>query len=712
MILKKLELKNFCQHKHICWELPTGIIGITGPNGAGKSNAVKAAYANLTNDYSRNPGNKSEHIRDGTPSDGESYISAVWEHLGSTFELQRWLRPEKHSLIMPGCDELKRATDIDVAIESHLGISKQLLDTYVFVPQWQMFEFLNARASDRAKLFSHLCKTTVSEAIWNDLGAQAKADQALVVETVDELDELRAHIKKLSLEHEDKSAEVAKSETKLAKLMSAEKARELLDKMRDRKGAESRKAVEAEKLETSKKNLASKSAELKVQNKLLADLDKQLVKLKPEYDAAVKALADYDALVAQEVKRKKLETELAELESSKLKPPKPPAYLHEEEKLAEELTLLKRDFAEAKKIVTAFESGDLTKCPTCGTPVSELHDHIRVCRELVTDAPDDMTALALSLKTIKEYHEADEQYQSAVSDKKSAQERLQTLLQSIPPAPAAKSTSKNAYVKTIAQVELTIAQQRDGELLVRKLELEISRLEAATAQLLETLNELDTTINACKVSAAEHKAATQDLAARSCINETIAAARAEEKLLLSQLERARDNYKRAQAIKKRSAKAKSWLEHLEELRSVFHREALPGIVASGYMSRLTEEINKNLDDFETPFRVYADEQLSFTFSKRGGAPRSAKWLSGGEMVALAISFRIAVNSIFAKEIGMLVLDEPTAGLDVDNLKYLENVLQKVGQASRSSGRQIIMITHESLLDRVFDKVIRLETANT
>ena len=83
-------------------------------------------------------------------------------------------------------------------------------------------------------------------------------------------------------------------------------------------------------------------------------------------------------------------------------------------------------------------------------------------------------------------------------------------------------------------------------------------------------------------------------------------------------------------------------------------------------------------------------------------------MSGGEKVILALAFRIAVNSLFASDLGLLCLDEPTAGLDDDNMQCLEKALARLKDLSSERGLQCIIVTHESeRLARLFDNVIRI-----
>ncbi len=147
--------------------------------------------------------------------------------------------------------------------------------------------------------------------------------------------------------------------------------------------------------------------------------------------------------------------------------------------------------------------------------------------------------------------------------------------------------------------------------------------------------------------------------------------------------------------------------HLGEVRAVLHRDNLPKIVAQHYLRELQRDTNAFLDVFEAPFRVEADDNLSFRALYHDGRDQPAGRLSGGEKVVLALAFRLSVNSMFAQDVGLLCLDEPTVGLDEHNLGCLQTALERLKELTRSRGLQVILVTHERSLGHLFDKVIDL-----
>jgi DNA repair exonuclease SbcCD ATPase subunit len=77
------------------------------------------------------------------------------------------------------------------------------------------------------------------------------------------------------------------------------------------------------------------------------------------------------------------------------------------------------------------------------------------------------------------------------------------------------------------------------------------------------------------------------------------------------------------------------------------------------------------------------------------------------MVVLAAARHLAVNEFLFGSHGFLALDEPTVGLEDASIDGLCDVLASLSQSARSSGRQIIIITHDKRLARIFDRVIEV-----
>jgi exonuclease SbcC len=164
------------------------------------------------------------------------------------------------------------------------------------------------------------------------------------------------------------------------------------------------------------------------------------------------------------------------------------------------------------------------------------------------------------------------------------------------------------------------------------------------------------------------------------------------------------NHLKAQLSKQ--LKIQNLLETIAEAGDVFHWNNLPKVVAQANLELLVNDINNNLQLFNSPFVVEADQDLTFKVYFPGQLPVKAKQLSGGQKVMLAIAFRSALDRVFGHDTGMMYLDEPTSGLDADNVKYFHDALQKLAER-QGADRQLVVITHVHELSGAFDQLVQL-----
>jgi DNA repair exonuclease SbcCD ATPase subunit len=197
MWVKKATFKNFGRHELLEIELECGLVGLFGPNGCGKSTVTDGIFACLTNDFSRFDGVKADNICDTAEDDEESYISIVAEHDSVEFELYRGLRPNSQWLRIGGGQKIRKASDIQTALEEQLGVPFKLLERFCFVPQWAMFAFLSATPGERAKAFQHMCGTARAQEIHDAVGELLDRDADLVSDIEDNSDDLRAELGEL-----------------------------------------------------------------------------------------------------------------------------------------------------------------------------------------------------------------------------------------------------------------------------------------------------------------------------------------------------------------------------------------------------------------------------------------------------------------------------------------------------------------------------------
>ena len=99
--------------------------------------------------------------------------------------------------------------------------------------------------------------------------------------------------------------------------------------------------------------------------------------------------------------------------------------------------------------------------------------------------------------------------------------------------------------------------------------------------------------------------------------------------------------------------------------------------------------------------IQSDGQLMFSFSGQMALPSQ---LSGGQLCCASLSFLLALKELFARDIGFIVLDEPTYGLDSDRLARVADVLTATNQLAVTANLQVIVVTHEEKLKVGFTSI--------
>jgi DNA repair exonuclease SbcCD ATPase subunit len=149
-----------------------------------------------------------------------------------------------------------------------------------------------------------------------------------------------------------------------------------------------------------------------------------------------------------------------------------------------------------------------------------------------------------------------------------------------------------------------------------------------------------------------------------------------------------------------------WKDMLERGRTLLHHDNLPRLVAGSRLAGINAGLVRYLETFQAGFTAAIDRELNVVcrFGVHGGKP--AARLSGGQRVTLGIAFRFAVYDLFARNLGFMVLDEPTAWLDKDGIGCVVELLRTVRSYSRSAGLQLIVVTHHEELAEAADRIIR------
>lgn len=720
MRLERLTLENFCQHRNVTLEFQPGLNAIIGPNGSGKSNGLKAGFAAVTGDFSRNEGKQADNVCDLAGPDEPSRITLDFSHAAQSARVVRGLRPVGRSLVVDGRPPLTADKDVAAAIYNMLGVTPEILAEYVFVDQWEVFSVFSLTEAKRAAAFQRLFRIDKAQRVWEDLGkASAKLRIPAVQTDKDELGRRR----------DEYAAEKDRLEEELAAMPTAEGMQETARVAREMVGAWDR----VQRLEAS---LGQRTALAARGLHDVAALDAQLIDLRRDLDTLRAAEAQgqeaaqaaHDALARwreyhrnhhARVQLQQTDAELrAEWERKGAAPAPPVDYVppgRERDALYAENQRRAGRGQSLKHILDNFgDTSHPVDCPTCGTPgpvVAARVPEYQAEFQQVMAAVEQATA---RLQRAEGHDRAVDAYRAwkAGYDQRTAQyQRQRAAFADVAQPPVQED-----------EIRRTLADHAELRKETETLAAELARVEAqasaararAAAEHREydrEYRELDELRNHFALWRVQPSAAAADewrrqIGAVAADQRRRAEAEGRVTALTRSITDLDAEMLRLRRQQDEAVRLVAARDHLEDMRAVVHYTALPKLVSAHHLGQLTAEVNTYLQLFEAPFRVEVDDKLSFTavFSQ-GGRRRPAGRLSGGQKVVLALAFRLSVNNAFAKDLGLLCLDEPTVGLDEANLASLENALARLRELARSTGLQVIMVTHEKSLAHMFDHVI-------
>lgn len=149
---------------------------------------------------------------------------------------------------------------------------------------------------------------------------------------------------------------------------------------------------------------------------------------------------------------------------------------------------------------------------------------------------------------------------------------------------------------------------------------------------------------------------------------------------------------------KKEEQDRQWVGVCRRAQDVLRPSKLPTLLMMEYARLVNSRIDFYLQLWQSPFTLRIEPEQGFAFiANKDGHDMNAARLSGGEKIVASTSFRLAMADTFASEVGLLVLDEPSAYLDQDNIHHLQDLLVHLKELTSSSGRQILLVTHEPSL---------------
>jgi DNA repair exonuclease SbcCD ATPase subunit len=710
MELKRARYRNWCQFRDLTIDFSPGLNLIIGPNGCGKSNSLKGVYAAITGETGRNEGKQGDNINQKAAADEPSFVELDFHHNGSVVSAMQSLRGDssksKRSVTINGVtttgDKATRAE-----IYRILDIDEDLLSDYVMINQWELFSIFHLTPAKRAVAIQKLFRLDRAELIYSKLGDRISAlPAAPLVEAVSEEveKEIESKIVEAQLELDVASIvtdqDIESLRTRLSNAVTAHAGRadvrqiqEQIDQCTNQLAS---LLTHSEDIRPKLDTIISDRDHHKSSMDMMTDLERQW----ELYEANVRS--------SQQIAKQR---EAIQAEIDALRAPEWPSdgtvsYVTPADRPGVEKNLdrLRMEVMQAEKTLKEFDaSKGLVECPTCSTPVSHLLPHLETCRIKIESLSPMIEQVSRSLKLSTTYDEQYRQYSSIRSSKTSYLERLVVVpVNDVqPPMPRPAATAMSTARETLAGIESRYQSLRAQYDTISK---SLSELRGRSSQLGEQM--VKANIRA-SLSSEDHNSLSADvdaaISAKSRRDLTLK--RLEElKVQLSGIRTQRAN---AMAAAERYRTIEDRRQALTSLRSRFHPQAVPRVLAADMLRTVVGVANHYCREFGSPFQLSATEDGGFTVNFPDGRVVRPQRLSGGEGVVLALAFRLAINSTHASHLGLLCLDEPTVGLDSSNLTGLTRAFDRLRELASATNLQIVVVSHEKEIASKFDNVIEL-----
>jgi DNA repair exonuclease SbcCD ATPase subunit len=707
MQLLRLEVRNWCQHKHRVCTFTRGLVAIIGRIGSGKSNLLGAICWLLTGE-NPNAGVKAENVSQ-LSADGEpAHAILEFEHAGHLVVVTRHLLPEKEpaTLLVDGTEIARGDKAVTAQIEKLLGIDSKFMSRFVIVAQNEIFAFIEDGATEVDKFFQKLFGTASAEKCHDLISKQL--NKLAIPEIAESSAQLAAALPEFDQKLAAIEAEIAVLPTLDVFLNAQAGQQKIMNDWKQRTAWAAELSAVEQQLTSNAQNQQQLTEACEQYAADLAALKEAIAGNAESHTnakVALSHLATYRQIAAARATAKTRLAEIAKIIADNPEPEAP----SEEERTAAIAAVQAAEFElkQTESFVDTFVTSNTANCPTCHTPVTNLAAEIEKAQKAIPELTEKMEKARKTMTRALSAISRKTQWQTENQKLQAEQAQLADSLKSFAEI-SAPELSEDELVQLVSNHENLQKAYAEIEPLAQRAREKLATLTGTIAALDGSKQKLLTSITGLKVTAAEAMIAETTL---TTLSEQYRQRQGKEQLK-TQLQFEREKLvARIDAIRADEQKAdalRRW-----ESTAVVAKEALraaPRLVAQRNLQKLETAINELLQIFSVDFFVKAatDDTPAFIAEFFDGRKQPAKRLSYGQKTVLALAFRVAVNALFAEEIGLLALDEPTAYLDQQRIKALAPVLEKLRELSTARGLQCLLVTHETSLSHLFESAVELD----
>jgi len=758
--LVEVKLKNILSHRETSVRFPEGVVAIIGPNGAGKSTIVDSIVYALfdTGRWNLRGDSKRDLVRRGAT---EGIIEVVFEVGGKRYRVVRKIsslnRPEEARLTMiDGSSEKLVAVGPDNVVKSItalLGLpSPDSVRYSIIARQGELTRLLDMQPSQRKEFVLRLlglrsldvAQQVIREVLDDELKIRdAVGRHSRIIEEISEVEEelkrrksevakIREELKEVELEVEKLVKEVSKWDELVKKVREYVDAKRAVELYRRCKELDEEMSVLRKYLQFEQTLKVVDVSGVKRLNQIKASIESELRKSRQQLLELKEEIATKFADVQDKLRKLGASVDISvdsgnttrELEEALTEIVKTVEYLEKQLAKSEtEIQILKN---------SATIISDSGICPVCRRPLDdalkeslrrdiiyrmeELVKRAELSRKLIefvkSEIQDIRRLLSKAIRIEGETDELRRRLEEISRDYYPIAEKTSELCTQIERSPLRTALGEVGGCLELIEKAVEFVNKARGKYeanssmwtkLCRNMpHLEISEAEKnieVLAGLLrsEGLDPENVNLDEVEKRAADlRRMLTEFEAKRSRLEARLA----EAERRIEELERKRRDL---DAEKQRLEKYIKVLKVLDYItKNVLGKD---GILAKkmSEAARRAIEANANtiLRSLGLDLRIRIDDEFNIkVLSSLGEIPVDS--ISGGELTAVALSIRLALAySLLGRIPGFMILDEPTAHLDIDRRRGLFEVIKKVSKTVP----QIIVVTHDQEVQDVADKVM-------
>lgn len=704
MIIKKLKLKDWCQHEDLDIDFSPRSNGIMGKNGAGKTNAIRAIRIALTGRTDKDSTLEDE-IRDGCTS---TKIEVHFEHKGVDGVLKRsfYRSGSSRASIQYGDIDVSGVRDVNNQVYALLGASNDMIEKFSFVEQDALRDILfDTPAKRLEQLISMIPKVAYSKLYRSRVDTFLKTIPEISLPYDEE--HVRSKIDEYTETGKRLGCEYASAMEKINSLGDGQRFRKVLDDHAAYLQFEQDAAARSGRIQEETNRLASEKQNLQklVDNPVeVPDVDfdrvRELVEKHRGFNFKVfEEKTDLSNLITDSLPQSQTwyDTVYEQYQQAK----------EEEVRLKELRTIAYSEHKAAEESFTRWDGikEDKSVCPLCNTELSE--------HELSSYKEAD----ALKVKETRDaLSESEQKLSSAEENLRHRQKDLDTAKQILDSWKSANE-SVRSYFDAVIEPEIDQAQYDQCVHYLSILsEAEIHQNQIQQAKGRIQISEDRLYVLQESIGNNPHPQATEEQLneAQAKLHEVNKAREDVERLLIQmntiseELEKFNNMLSEVESCKEEKAAVEEYRTHVELVREMLHRDKIPKLVLLYYLQELRERVGEYMKAFGANIVVNIDDDFNLTFIKNGGVERQLQRLSGGEKTVLSVSLHLATSELFGHEIGLLSLDEPTSNMDSDYLSQFTKIVETLASGILGGDRQLIVITHHvAEMSGVVDKLISI-----